>query len=468
MALGALLTWEVRTSGSDNNGGAFNTGASGTDYSQQNSAQVAIDNSIITTSITTNVVTFVTGYTPSAADVGNVVNFLTGTNVTATVRVISSINVGAKTWTMDANVVTSGTTTNATANMGGALASPGAFGLYHIAGHDCWIAGGAYTVTSATANMAAGCLTLAGGAATNGQRVEGYASSRGDKGAYPIVKADGVITTFTLITTASATVVENIEIDGNSRASSRGINQGATTSFVIRVRGKNFTNNAFLSSNAVNEVLWCEATTCSTQAAFQVTNASYCTAYSNTITGFIPSGGAFFYRCLSINNTGGSSHGFDPGSVCKIRECVAYGNGGRGINTASGTWTLTLINTICVSNAGNGFGGAIANDNIYMFSCAYYNNGTNVSANITAANNIGGILLTGDPFTNAAGNDFSLNNTAGAGAACRAAGIPTSSGTYSLPGVSTPSYPDIGSSQHRDPAVGGIAKMAGVGGGFVG
>ena len=35
------------------------------------------------------------------------------------------------------------------------------------------------------------------------------------------------------------------------------------------------------------------------------------------------------------------------------------------------------------------------------------------------------VTLTGDPFTDAAGGDFSLNSTAGAGAACKGIGYPT-------------------------------------------
>src|SRR5436309_2045193 len=83
MALSAAIVFEARAStGNDNWGGGFKAGATGTDRSQQNSAQVAIDNATITTSITANVITF-TGYTPTSADVGNVVQMLTGTNVTA-------------------------------------------------------------------------------------------------------------------------------------------------------------------------------------------------------------------------------------------------------------------------------------------------------------------------------------------------------------------------------------------------
>src|SRR5262249_6536029 len=95
--------------------------APGTDRSQQTNVQVNIDNSTITTSITATVITF-TGYTPTAADVGNTVRMLTGTNVTAGTYEITAWT--GSTWTVTgaANLPTSGTTTNATGKMGGCLA----------------------------------------------------------------------------------------------------------------------------------------------------------------------------------------------------------------------------------------------------------------------------------------------------------------------------------------------------------
>src|SRR5215831_20343572 len=98
MALAATGYWEIRSSlGNDNNGGGFNYNVGGTDRSQQNNVQVAIDNATITTSITTNVITFTAGYTATAADVGNYVQMLTGTNVTAGFYEITSFT--SNSWT---------------------------------------------------------------------------------------------------------------------------------------------------------------------------------------------------------------------------------------------------------------------------------------------------------------------------------------------------------------------------------
>ena len=66
----------------------------------------------------------------------------------------------------------------------------------------------------------------------------------------------------------------------------------------------------------------------------------------------------------------------------------------------------------------------------------------------------GWITLTGSPYNNAAGGDFSLNSTAGAGAACKGAGIPSSFG-----GQSTSSYPSVGAAQPQPTVAGGVSQQ---------
>ena len=76
--------------------------------------------------------------------------------------------------------------------------------------------------------------------------------------------------------------------------------------------------------------------------------------------------------------------------------------------------------------------------------CATYNNTSGAFSN--AANRaVGSVILTADPFVNAAGGDFALNTTAGGGAACRNVGFP---GVF--PGGLTTGYADIGAAQHKD------------------
>jgi hypothetical protein len=86
---------------------------------------------------------------------------------------------------------------------------------------------------------------------------------------------------------------------------------------------------------------------------------------------------------------------------------------------------------------------------------AFYNSGdelTNIFPQAGAGDHVGGnsITLTDDPFVNAAGGNFALNNTAGAGAACRDAGYPGAM----VDGTNI-GHADIGAIQHEDPAGGG-------------
>ncbi len=97
-----------------------------------------------------------------------------------------------------------------------------------------------------------------------------------------------------------------------------------------------------------------------------------------------------------------------------------------GWNTSQ-NYSLTLLPAIVAINCASG-GGAVAD---------VFGNRTNF------------ITLTADPFTSAAGGDFSLNSTAGGGALLRALGYPSS-----FPGVSTSSYRDVGAAQHQDGTVG--------------
>jgi len=76
---------------------------------------------------------------------------------------------------------------------------------------------------------------------------------------------------------------------------------------------------------------------------------------------------------------------------------------------------------------------------------------------------IGEVNHTADPFTSAAGHDFSLNSAAGGGALLKATGFP---GTM-LDGTNV-GYADIGALQSEAAAGGGCGKLVGPGGGLVG
>src|SRR5260221_6595295 len=104
MALSVLTVWEVRpTAGNDLNGGGFHTGASGTDYSQQDTAQYSASD---LTSISSLVVSSAS-HNFVATDVGHIINIASGTGFT--VGFYEIVSVGSNQATLDRSPGTVGT-----------------------------------------------------------------------------------------------------------------------------------------------------------------------------------------------------------------------------------------------------------------------------------------------------------------------------------------------------------------------
>lgn len=430
----------------------------GTDYSQQNSQQVNIDNSTITTSITGSTITF-TGYTPTAADVGNIVQFLSGTNITAN-SFKQIIGWTSTTWTVDSNVPLSGTTTNATAKMGGALASPGMAGTAFVAKATIWIKSGTYTV-STTANGSGGRLSITASALnTNPNRIYGYNSTRADNGTKPILQPSSNSTTVVTLS-GSYCRIENIEFQANGKTSCTGLSSTGTNSIIYNCKANGFQSGIYTSGNYTS-IENCYVTGCSFWA-FGLSGAngstiSNCYAYNNSTTDFRISSasGCVIVNCISST----SSKGFANSTGCpntRIKNCVAVNstNSGFDINSSS-----ILENCIAVNCTTYGYyHGQEANKIIIrLFNCAAYGNTPDYSDYLTKNNCI---TLTADPFINLSSGDFRLNTTSGGGASLRSAGYPS---TY--PELSSVSYPDIGPYQHIDAT--GLKSHPGMTGGCSG
>lgn len=338
--------------------------------------------------------------------------------------------------------------TGGNGKLGGALASPGQAGALMVAnGNLMWVKAGTYLITSASLNVAGGCPSLPAGATTIATLMGGYQVMRNDMGTRPLLQASG-IATFVLITTAATSRIFNISIDGASLTSSRGIAMNQTV-IAFRVKAVNFTNIAF-SGGVTGLLVLCECSGCSTQAAITA-NAIFTVSYNHSVPAFqLSTTGSFAIHCIAANVThiGFSCGGPASGTVI---NCTAYACTGGFRVSGGGAEQNTFVNCLAVNTTGYGFYGASLVGNTTLLNCAGYNNslGNADNATIPLFQQIGLIALTADPFVNAAGNDFSLNATSGGGLLCREAGIPTASGMYSLPGISTPTYPSIGASIPR-------------------
>lgn len=167
MALDSTIVWEIRTTGSQNNGGGFKPGATGTDYSQQDTAQdsgtdlACADGDAAAPVITSATHNFV------AADVGNIIHITAGTGWTAGWYEIVSVSDDAA--TLDRACGTDGAKTSGTWYLGGAYSTLDTSFMVtnKTAGNTVYVKKGTYDI--------AATLSFAGSIA-----VEGYQTTRGD------------------------------------------------------------------------------------------------------------------------------------------------------------------------------------------------------------------------------------------------------------------------------------------------
>lgn len=440
MAIAATTVWEGRTTGSDTQcSGGFNPARGGVDYTQQDTAQAT---GTATSSGTT--LTATTGIFTSQMLGNTVTNGTTTFEITAfTSSTVVTVD-AAPSWT------------GQTIYVGGACASPGKICASATAGNIIYLKSGTYTLTSTSNNVSGGRFTLATLATGRQTSLIGYQTTRGDLGTKPIIKADGVITTFTICTTGTWNYIDNIEFDGNSRSGSAGISLG--NGEVIRCRFKNFTAGAIKGGSAYDsKATDCYATGCTTTVVFAV-STRYCVAENNTVTAFASAGGGtggahqFSY---SINNTGASTDGFSAtNNRTDYLGCVAYGSGRYGF-TGSGNSYNIYTNCVGYGNTTKDFimSSSINIANYRQCACG----SAGFDSSILTANKENCITLSADPFVNAAGGNFALNSTAGGGAALKALAFP-----LTFPGISTSNYADIGAAQAI--AAGGIIRVGMSGG----
>jgi hypothetical protein len=448
MAITTATVWEVQPFGSDLNGGGFDAALDGNDYTQAGGAQLTLTDLACTAG--TSIVTSVQGGFTSQM-VGNVIQISSGTNFTTGFYQITAWSSVTQV-TLDRSPAPTLNGTAGNARVGGALASPGMASLaMATAGSTIYVKAGTYTVTSATANAAAGCVSLPAGTAGSPKRIIGYETTRGDEcptGNRPVIKADSVITTFTLVTLAQNGSMENIEVDGNLRTSSRGANGSNVGARFFNCVGRNCTNNGLIDTSG-GYLVNCRTTGCTTASAMVASGYVIgCVSDANTSAG-IQTFSCTVIDSIAMNNTGGASDGFQVSTSANSTfiNCTSYGNGRMGFYMGTvNNYPVEFFNCLAVNNTSYGFQAAASYPNLWLRNCAAYNNtaGT-VGPNIPTANKFNFQTLTANPFNNAAGGDFTLNYTAGGGAALMATGYPTAA----LPNTSTKTYRDIGAAQHQ-------------------
>jgi hypothetical protein len=421
------------------------TQPAGTDRTLSTSPFVAIDNSAVTTSITTNVITFTGGYIPTGADVGNVVHMLTGTNVTAGFKEI--VGVTSTTWIMDSNVVSSGTTTNATGNMGGAIDYPGTVQAVAVTNNVLM------TKYSATAYSFAAGLTFSQSQLT----ICGYDTTRAlnntdanrpifnpTANSLLLFNCNNRINFFNIdfVNTTPRTGTQGISLNNGT---ARNCRFNTYQNYAITVSNGYVADCEFISCGSGNitvnmsgasQLVRCIFKACSSTGQGVVLVAAGCSlvdcvSYGHTSTTAF-NGPGYFRGCVAYGGTTVNGHGFSntSGQSANYENCIAYGNAGWGftgsnqINSGSMVRCFTGANTLGALNP-------IVIGPYQQYACG---------------------TLSGDPFTAAASYDFSPNNAAGAGASIRNLPITSWGGT-------TTSYLDAGVAQHAAAGGGPVPRI---------
>lgn len=465
MATSVNCAWEVRpTVGVDTAGGGFVAGASGTDYSQQDAAQYALTG--VTSAGAGNTV-----LTASAAAVmvGNILQVISGTNLTTGFFEITSVVVGVSITCATNNAgasISTGVGATGVINIGGALATLAKALTGHRISNKIFIKATGTLVTTATHNMVNG-VTPARNAPPN--QIIGYTTTRTDGG-----RAIIQLSTNTGLTCLADNVggwyFKNLDIDCNGLGTSIGI-RCYVYGMVYNCKVRNFRTGGINGSANIFATIFRNEVT-GGQGSYGIDAGNNCIVVGNWVHDNTCNGitGQVVMTCLYnlvTNNTGATTDGiiFTSSQVARIIGNTCYANGRYGINYGqpyieAGTM---ILNNLLV---GNGSWGLLGGDSAgsaaqpQFDGNAYYNNtsGTRRFCDDTTTNPINGVapytnvhdvILSADPFVNAAGGDFKLNNTAGGGAACRAAGYP---GT--LPGGLI-GYLDMGALQHEDAGGGG-------------
>lgn len=445
--LGAIsnnTAWEVRGGvGSDNNGGGFVVGSTGTDRSQSNTPFCSATDLVLASSTTMTSVTCPF----SSASVGNIIQITAGTGFTAGFYQV--VSVATSTATVDRTAGTGGSTAGTFA-LGGALATIAKAFAAMTTSNIIFVKASATYVTTANL-MLPNATNLTPSPTQPPNQLVGYTISRSDGGRATIQ----LNTTSGLKgidgSNAGGWYISNIVMDCNSLGTSTGIYLNAVS--VIRNSLVKNCTTAPINLNFNYSTLMDSEITGNTSSA--IVNGTGCLIirnyiHGNTATGLTQNGniGSSMFNVIA-NNTGASSDGIQVGNYPNhVVANTIYNNGRDGLrfqnNNSLGE--STVRDNLFVNNAGYGMNGYQSGAGWGSFpqfdGNAYYNNTLGNRTNssdtstipINAANPYTSsldVILTANPFTNAAGGDFTLNAAAGGGAAAKGAGTPGG-----LPGLS--------------------------------
>jgi len=268
----------------------------------------------------------------------------------------------------------------------------------------------------------------------------GYNTTRADFGTKPILQPSA--SSITLISWTNAWVlVDNIECQAGGQTGCNAMS-GSSQNGIVR-RCKLNGTAAGIQSSAGNSPWYCYDTEFvnlgSNAVATGMGNGHVFRCYFHgTGSAFNLNGGMTLVDCLftGVATSSGVAVG-QGGNGGIVRNCTFDACGNvltLGTSGTSGNWWVEnclFTNTIAGKTVITG--DFKTSKSIQIKNCAYYNNASDGNTLYCETNKIS---LTSSPYNT---GDYTLNNNAGAGASCRAAGVGC--------GFTGSSYPDIGAFQ---------------------
>ncbi len=407
------------------------TGATwGVDYSHQVAPEISFTDLVIGGSDVT-----ATSATSPINDnmIGNVFNITAGAG--CTVQHATLVSLSGSTGTFNSDLGTAAST--CTAAMGGAKDTMTAGAAIVVAGNIIGVkATATYTITATQTFSVAGT-------AGNPITMIGYTTTLGDEGMVTVNSATNGVNAVAI--TAAHRKFYNFNLTTSGAPTT---NKGFVVTAASVVLGHTSTANH--STNGYE---------CGTGSINLGVFDAYSTADNVGFNGTTAADGCIGAMIVNYRATGSTSHGMflqggaTSGSRMTCVRCIFDNNGGDGVRIGD-SLSVSFINSVFYSNTGDGleFNGAgtgsasvivnsvfvtdTANFGIRSTTTNWTTTGTRpfISSNNAFLNSGGGasasqysigirdITLSADPFTSS--SDFSLNNTAGGGAALRNTGFP--------------------------------------------
>lgn len=448
------MNWDVRTTGNDANGGGFDgaVASPGTDFSQQNAAQTAYTDLVIggtTTQLTSAANPF------GATHPGNVIHITSGTGCTTGWYEV--ISVSGVTATMDRSVGTAASTCSG--NLGGSLATIAQAKTNAQDGNQIYIKSGTYSTTTGY-DFSSGHPIVA---------LKGFGTSHDDGGTQPLLTTATNSVNMFSVGGNSVLWIDNLIWQSTAGTPGNGMNGGQGYVVVVtRCKITGFSTGVLTNTTIELTIADSEIASNSSQGINQgrALTLRHSYVHDNSGTGVNISntdadyGVHILFNVIS-NNTGSGI----ASTVKKIFHIISndvHNSNNDGLNAPNPfpqsdpfnhPEGISVMNNIFDNNGQNSGTGYGVNMTSFTYAQtwqwgqagyrnnAYYNNKTGQRLGVSA--DVGAVTLTGSPYNNVAGNDFGLNGTAGAGAACKGAGYPQNFAA----GLSTASTPDIGAAQ---------------------